>query len=283
MYSHNEFSLPVMAEKSEQQNHRKRTQSKTVFSDGFVDEEDINDLHSQSRTSVSSRGSTESDLLSSKERVAWIKTKYKCMIKAVSEHFQQKMTPEQLVGKLDSFPSELGKLPLCVQLKNTDNAEKFWELIENSDYRHLQIMEHLVNDLGDKLCRDFLATYKQSLIEFLTETTLEEYAAESLSKSGPKESEIVLKLSDQWETRTLQDLDDFVLKLQRKAHFNKYTLLVSKVETGCLEVTLELTADSADINRMNTVDAEFYRRNNILSVLVGDNIIYDVESPKVGT
>lgn len=251
------------------------------------DQEGEHDILSLSYTSISSRGSTESgigDWLPIEQRVEELEMKYKYTIEVITEYFEKNVTPQMLGEELLSMPPELKRLKVYNTIKSSDSENPFLELLDISDYRHSEVLQQLVSYLGDESCKRAMALYQDDLLCFNTETTLREFVKNWLCVvDNSEQGDVMLKMGAKWENRTLQDFEEFKRRLQQKAHFDVHDLQTSQVESACVRVTLTLASESIEISNLKFVEPEFYRANNVLQVLIGNNIIYSVESPKVYT
>lgn len=248
-------------------------------------EESEQDILSLSYTSISSRGSAGSglgDWLPTDQRIEELQMKYNAAIEEVSDNFKKKVTPQMIQKKLRLAPPELEQLKSFPQVNNSESDDIFDKVIAATDFQNIEILLWLVCDLGDNKCKEAMQLYEDDLLDFNVETTLQEYAKcnlHTVSHSG--QEEILLIMSEKWETKTLQDLREFKRKLQIKAHFGSYDLNVCKVASACVEVTLALVSNSADICNVKLVETDFFRANHVLRVSVRNTIVYNVESPKV--
>lgn len=236
-----------------------------------------------SHTSEFSRGSSESgigDWLPIDQRVEELKMKYATTIEDISVSLKQKITSEMIFKKLQLFPPDLRNLKSYLQVYNSKNDDLFAELIHAINFQHIEILQELMKEFGNEKCKRVLALYEEDLRTFNMETTLGE-CSKSWSRISSEQAEVQLLLGGKWENKTLHDFYEFKKKLQRRAHFDSYSLNLCKVESPCLELSLAMASATAQSSNMKLVDKEFYKANNVLRVSLGGDIIYHVESPKV--
>lgn len=249
------------------------------------------DLFSLSHTSVSSRGSTESGIgvwLPAEQRLEELHMKYKTLVEELLEYFQKNVTSEMITKKLRLAPVELKQLKAYLHIRDSNSDDLFTEVIKVSNFRYMPVMQQLVREVGNEKCKRAMLSYREDLFNFNVETTLGEYAkgrgsADGRGSDGVDEREIVLKMGGKWANKSLQDFEEFKKKLQKRAHFDMHALQLQGAALPCLGLTLAVASNSADVSNIKHVETDFFKLNNVLRVSLGDDIIYNVESPKVNT
>lgn len=239
---------------------------------------------SLSLTSLSSRGSSESELgewLPTDQRFEDIQTKYEHMVQEISEHFHKKVTREMLMKKLRLAPPELKHLSTYVRLRDSaDDVDIFTEVVKSSDFRYLPLLVQLVHDLGNDVCKRAMALYQEDLANFNTDTSLRAYAR--VTGISPEDREgAVLTMGAKWKRRSLWNFEEFLVELSKKAQFNPHDLQLRGAKLPCLQLALVSVSNSADISNLRRVGAQFFKQNRVLLVRIGDETLYHVESPKV--
>lgn len=217
------------------------------------------------------------------DRINELQMRYTSTVEVITEHFEKEVTPQQVTKKLHLLPTELKHHRVYLRVNDSDRENRFDEIINATDFRHVEILEHLVHELGDENSKKAMTAYRRDLNHFKAHTALSEFAEWTGFNNESEKEAIVLKMGKKWEDKSLHDFEEFKTKLQQRAHFSDYDLQVSKVEISCVQITLTFVPNSADIGKMNPVDARFFKENHILRVTVGDTVLYDVEFPKVHT
>lgn len=242
------------------------------------------DILSLSHTSISSRGSSIGDWLPAEQRVEELKMKYKYTIEVITEYFERNISSDMTVKMLLLVPPELKQLKSYLNVTTSDGKDIFSELVDVCDYRHHELLQQLVDGMGDENCKRAMSLYYDDLNRFNSETTLGEFAKDLHGTvTYSRQEKVVLKMGVKWENKTLQDFEEFQKKLQRKAHFGAHSLQMRKVETACVQITLAIVSELADISDLKFVEPEFFKANSVLQVSINDCIVYDVESQKVCT
>lgn len=216
------------------------------------------------------------------QRVEELKMKFKYTIEVIREYFEKNVSQQATANWLLLVPSELKRLRAYLQIKN--NAEdRFSELVAVSDYRHVELLQLLVGDLGDEDCKRAMALYQDDLNHFDCETTLGEFAKVQhvVVVSSSEQEEIVLTMGAKWEHRTVRDYEEMRKKLQRKARMSAHDLQMIEAENASVQVTLVLVSELAEVSNFKFVEPDFFKANGVLHMSAKDDIIYDVESPKV--
>ena len=203
------------------------------------------------------------------------------MVQEVSEHFRLKVTRQMLMKKLRLAPPELRQLSAYVRVRDsTDDVDIFTEVVQSSNFRYLPLLEQLVHDLGNEACKRAMALYQEDLANFNTDTTLRAYAR--VTGISPEDREgAVLTMGAKWKRRSLWNFEEFLTELSRVAHFKLHDLQLRGAKLPCLQLALVSVSNSADVNNLWRVGVEFFKRNGVLLVTVGEETLYHVESPKV--
>ena len=249
-------------------------------------QENEDDFLSLSQTSISSRGSVGSsglgDWLPIDQRIEELKMKYRSTLETLSDHFKSRVSAEALQKKLSLLPPELKSLKGYVQITSQESESTFEELVAASHYRHTEILQELVRELGDSNSKKAMSLYSDDLQTFNGETILKELPGDWPGWDHTKGYDsVTLHMGDRWEMKTLHDFEELKRRIQKKAHFGFCDLLIQKVEHACLSVVLAVVSTSADLNNFKLIDPQFFKLNSVLRVAVGEDIIYHVESPKV--
>ncbi len=251
-------------------------------------EENEEDIFSLSFASISSRGSVGSsglgEWLPIDQRIEELQMKYRSTLETLSDHFKHRVTAQMIHKTLPLMSPELKTLKTYQQVANTNSEEVFASLVDATNYRHTEILQKLVSDLGDSKCKAAMSLYQEDLKTFNAETILKE-----LPNSWPggsdssREENIILHMGDKWEVKTLQDFTELKKRIQRKARFGIHDLQIQEVGHASLRVVLTAVSITANISDLKLIEPDFLKLNNVLRVSVGDNIIYDIKSPKVCT
>ena len=208
--------------------------------------------------------------------------KHRNTLEIISQYFNKLIKPKEILKYLALMPPELKCLKSYEQVVKSDSKSPFAELVAATDYRHNEILQELVSELGDSHCKSAMTSYLEDLHTFNAETLFKElpkgWIGTSLANTN---SDITLYLGHKWERRTLQDFEEFIKAMQLKAGFSDHHLRIGQVQHVCLRLTLVEASDSTDISNLKMIEPEFFKINNVLLVSVDDNIIYNVESPKV--
>ena len=208
--------------------------------------------------------------------------KYKYTIEVVKDYFEKNITRETIAKRLLLMPQEIKELAAYLKVKNAESDDAFSELLRVSDYKQNEVLHQLVVDVGDDGCKRAMALYQDDSNCFNSDTTLGEFTRDWLDRAeSPELEQVTLTMGGRWESRTLQELEDFKKKLQRRAHFNTHDLQLRKVQSASVQVTLTLASEYADISNFKLVDYGFYKANSVLRITAGGTMIYNVESPKV--
>ena len=140
------------------------------------------------------------------------------------------ISAEDVVNEIKNIPTILNlKLGDCLW----DRAPKIFEaksikllflaLSVLWDYLNPGLAEFIVKEFGSKPDKKITEAYKKHLEEFRKRVTLVEYInADHAEKSNPNRSiytEMITKFGSEWESKTLQDAEEYKTKVCTECHF----------------------------------------------------------------
>jgi len=200
----------------------------------------------------------------------------------LSNHFHD--IPHELIIDffLNSVPEDLAHTPEYLHITLLDETDKLSELLHVTDLWHTHLLDILVRQFGSSDCKEAMEAHRSQVATFYSSSTIEECRTEEWEVREWNQDDIKtieLRLASSWDRqRTLQDLNEFGLELQRRAGYEKHEMRLQSVADVA---TFILVTDGADLARLQNINSEFFRTNNILEVRAAGRSIYHVESIKV--
>ena len=143
--------------------------------------------------------------------------------------------------------------------------------IQAWDFLHPQLLEYLVQELGNDDAKRSMERYISCLIQFRRTTKMQQLSGWYGRITEPSEfQKIVLSLGSDWEEKTYEEFEELRVSLLRKKAFFQSSLHLSGVLTGSLLVALVIPK-SVDIAVMRQMLGE----RQLLNFLM-DNGIYSI-------
>ena len=105
-------------------------------------------------------------------------------------------------------------------LFSTTNVDELYAILSSYwNLFHPALMEHLVNKLGDEDLKARMNHYLDDLYHFRIRTTLGEFMDKWVGEIPPGYHEFVLELGEEWREKTVEDLEQFRIRLSRLQSF----------------------------------------------------------------
>ena len=172
--------------------------------------------------------------------------------------------------------------------EKTDIHELFIFLsnINAWDCLHPQLLEYLVQELGDDEAKTNMQTYKSKLIQFREATKMSQMSGWFGNlPEDPTFQKVVVSLGDSWKDRTYQEFEELRISLLRRQVFDKSPVSLCGVLSGSLLLSLfiPMDTDMAAVEQILTRESvlEFLMENEIFAIyyegfcLMRDNAIDD--------
>ena len=180
------------------------------------------------------------------------------------------VTLEELKSCLATLPSFQSEAPTPLLEAKTKN-EFFHRLKEYCNAQDPDILEDLIEELGDEEAKMRLKQFSDQLLTFQRETKLKDMIG---NYDGPEHNmppnykEVAIKLGDNWHEKTLEDLKNARLSISLKSG----AWLLKLIEAGSLIVTymvpiyedLELSDDQRD----------YLCSQNVMEITMGGKYIF---------
>ena len=159
-----------------------------------------------------------------------------------------------------------------------ESMKRIWsKLSEYWNFLNYTLLENLIRRLGDHILKQKMNSYLNALKEFQSSTRLCDFA-ECCQEVGDRPSEadlkmFVLNLKLEWETCTLEQLEELKGHIIRKFLLPSFTIILKKVSHGSLIIVWLLPAQIASslIETLENIDTrEFCKEHGIESITIDD-------------
>ena len=176
----------------------------------------------------------------------------------------------------------LQQLQTCVSALPSFTTNKPQVLLEASSVQHFihnlkdyccalnpDILEGLIEVLGDVKSKSMMEKYKGVLHEFRCKTKLKDFVGNYDGPTPPEYKEVQLKLGDDWREKTLADLCVITSQISRQSW------LVKMVSVGSMYVRFMIPQD--DDLELGIHIRNFLQSQCVLQIVVGGKFIFNCE------
>ena len=152
-------------------------------------------------------------------------------------------------------------------------VSSYWNLF------HPALLQHLVNKLGDQEIKSQMDRYMADLHHFRIQTTLGDFLDKWVGEIPPGYQEFVLELGEEWRERTVEDFEQFRIRLSRLQSFGGgHTSFMKTAKSSSILVVLALPEQAFPINFRQTVVHKFLRDENVVRVIVDRQCVFNLEN-----
>ena len=146
----------------------------------------------------------------------------------------------------------------------------YWNLF------HPALLQHLVNKLGDEDIKSRMDRYMADLHHFRIRTTLGDFLDKWIGDIPPGYQEFVLELGEEWRKKTVEDFEQFRIRLSRLQSFGGgHMSFMKTAKSSSILVVLALPAQLFPLNVRSTILHKLLRDENIVRVMVDGQYVFD--------
>ena len=151
-------------------------------------------------------------------------------------------------------------------------VSSYWNLF------HPALLQHLVNKLGDQGIKSRMDRYMDDLYHFRIQTTLGDFLDKWVGEIPPGYQEFVLELGEEWREKTVEEFEQFRIRLSRLQNFGGgHMSFMKTAKSSSILVVLALPDHLFPINIRQTVIHNFLRDENIARMMVDGQCVFDLE------
>ena len=174
--------------------------------------------------------------------------------------------------------AELLRQQAKVVSSSTSLDELFSVLSSYWNLFHPALLEHLVNKLGDEDLKARMDRYMNDLQTFRETTTLGNFLDKWVGDIPPGYQEFVLELGEQWREKTIEDLEQFRIRMSRMQSLGGgHMSFIKTTKSSSILVILSFPKQLFPINWRLTALHEFLKDEQVLKVLVNGECVLDLE------
>ena len=114
-------------------------------------------------------------------------------------------------------------------INNAKNVDEFFSILGLYwDFMNCGLLQQLVNRFGSSETQQRTEEYLKRLKEFRTDTTVREFTDKWTGCIPSNLADFVMEMGDEWLDRTLEEVEQFRIKLSRRCSLNEYALPLKK-------------------------------------------------------
>ena len=149
-------------------------------------------------------------------------------------------------------------------------VSSYWNLF------HPALLQHLVNKLGDQDIKSRMDRYMANLHHFRIQTTLGDFLDKWVGEIPPGYQEFVLELGEEWRKKTVEDFEQFRIRLSCLQSFGGgHMSFMKTAKSSSILVVLALPAQLFPLNLRQKILHDFLRDENIVRVMVDGQHVFD--------
>ena len=156
-------------------------------------------------------------------------------------------------------------------------VEDMWyKLSDYSNFLNYTLVEHMIKKFGDRDLLETMKAYKRKLEIFRSKTLLCDFAIifKGITKCT-REVLMEVKFDKNWETSTLQDMEEWKESLTQKLLLPSFNVNTEEIKTGCVSITWAIPAmfTPSLVEKLETLDENFCKEHKIMSLTL-DGVEY---------
>ena len=149
----------------------------------------------------------------------------------------------------------------------------YWNLF------HPALLQHLVNKLGDEDLKARMDCYMDDLYHFRIQTTLGDFLDKWIGKIPPGYKEFILEVGEEWRERTIEDFEQFRIRLSRLQDFGGgHMSYLKAVKSSSILIVLALPAQLFPLNFSQKDMHTFIKDENIVRVMVDGECVINMKN-----
>ena len=168
------------------------------------------------------------------------------------------------------------RVKLLANVSSVD--ELFFILSSYWNSFHPDLLGYLVDKLGDEHLKTRMKCYVDDLHHFRIQTTLGDFLDKWVGEIPPGYKEFVLELREEWRERTVEDFEQFRIRLSRLQSFGgSHMSFMKTAKSSSIMVVLALPAQLFPLNLRQKDVHKFLRDENIVRVMVDGQCVFDLD------
>lgn len=202
--------------------------------------------------------------------VTKIRSSFESISVVAMKELLKELPAGEVKGQVGLLLNKSDNLGGVVNSADVDQLFTHLSNIQAWDFLHPQLLEYLVQELGDDKAKRSMEEYKSNLVQFRKMTKMSELSGwfGNISETS-KFQKIVLSLGDNWKEKTYEEFEVLRISLLRQQVFFQSSLHLCGVLTGSLFIALAIPK-SIDVhvvtlkqNLMLSEHLKFLKANDI--------------------
>ena len=141
---------------------------------------------------------------------------------------------------------------------------------------HPDPLGYLINKLEDTDLKVRMDRYMEDLHHFRLQTTLGDFLDKWVGEIPSGYQEFVLELGEEWRKKTVEDFEQFRIRLSRLQSFGGgHMSFMKTAKSSSILVALALPAHLFPLNLRQKAIHNFFQDENIVRMMVDEQYIYD--------
>ena len=217
-------------------------------------------------------------------QAAKIRSSFKSISVSHVKELLKELPAGEVKGQVGCLFNKGDNFSMAMRSDDVDQLFAHLSNIQAWDFLHPQLLEYLVQELGDDKAKRSMEEYKSHLVYFRKTTKMSELSGwfGNISETS-KFQKIVLSLGDNWKEKTYEEFEVLRISLLRQQVFFQSSLHLCGVLTGSLFVALAIP-ESIDAhvvtlkqNLMLSEHLKFLKANDIHGIYAeGLSLIHNV-------
>ena len=202
-----------------------------------------------------------------RQRVNVIRSSLTCTVDTIKELLQSELPAGEVKGQVGFLLTQSVNLHAIMESADIDRLFMTLSNINAWDFLHPQLLEYLVQQLGEDKAKKIMLEYKSKLIHFRSKTKMSEISGWIGNiPENPLFKKVVMMLGDGWKDKTYQQFEEMRVSLLRLQIFDKSQLGFCGALAGSILVALFTPKDIAKQEQKLQSMLEFFKDNDISAI-----------------
>ena len=199
--------------------------------------------------------------------------------------FRTVITQLPAMSKVEFVPSTRYIETYCFIAKAKSIEEIFMLLSSRScwDYLNYYLLMYIITKYGSDECNKLMKDYVKEVEQFRRDTKLcvfWQMHPKKLKDKPPGYEEITCQHRNNWSNLTLQDAEEFRLKLALEYSLHDYALMLYNVKFGCVVITWLIPASVVEPLKKAIQEkppVELFNRYDITKMSIVGDVVYETD------
>jgi len=159
--------------------------------------------------------------------------------------------------------------------------ELFFILSPHCDFLNPSLLAHLAYRFGDEQTIRLVEEYLGELTEFRKRTKIGDFIDKWTGTCLLDTQELVIEFGDNWREKSVEQLEEFRIKVLRKCYLEDYMLPLKRIKSSSVDAVFSLP-ESVDIDSLELESLrKFFQEHHVLRILLNGVCILNVQLQQV--